>query len=112
MALTETVAEVAFAVDDRFHGKGIGTLLLERLALYANEAGFLAFHASVLADNLAMRDVFRDSGFAIRSTSSHGVVELHLDLSPSSEGVASAEHRRQSATAQSIRPLLDPDRSR
>ena len=108
VALTETAAEVAFAVDDRFQGKGISTLLLERLAVYAAEAGFLAFHASVLADNVAMRDVFRDSGFAMRSTSSQGVIELRLDLSLSIEGVASAEHRRQRAAAESIRPLLEP----
>src|SRR3954464_15483041 len=108
VALTGSAAEVAFAVDDRFQGKGIGTLLLERLAVYAAEAGFLAFHASVLADNVAMRDVFRDSGFAMRSTTSQGVIELRLDLSPSVEGVASAEHRRQRAAAESIRPLLEP----
>lgn len=108
MGLTNTAAEVAFAVDDRFHGKGISTLLLERLAVHAAEAGFLAFHASMLADNVAMRDVFRDSGFEIRSTSGQGVVELRLSLSPSVEGVTSAERRRQRATAESIRPLLEP----
>ena len=29
------MAEVALAVDDAFHGKGLGSLLLERLALLA-----------------------------------------------------------------------------
>jgi acetate---CoA ligase (ADP-forming) len=76
LALTESAAEVAFAVDDSFQGKGIGTLLLERLAAHAGEAGFLTFHASMLADNIAMRDVFRDSGFEIRSTTGAGIVEL------------------------------------
>jgi acetyl coenzyme A synthetase (ADP forming)-like protein len=108
VALTATAAEVAFAVDDRFHGKGISTLLLERLAVHAAESGFLAFHASVLADNAAMRDVFRDSGFEIRSTSGQGVIELRLNLSPSAQGIVSAEQRRQRATAESIRPLLEP----
>ncbi|MBI2230270.1 MAG: GNAT family N-acetyltransferase, partial [Deltaproteobacteria bacterium] len=31
----ETTAEIALTVDDAFQGKGIGTLLLERLALLA-----------------------------------------------------------------------------
>ena len=31
-AIGPHIAEVAFAVDDRFHGKGLGTTLLERLA--------------------------------------------------------------------------------
>lgn len=108
LALTETAAEVAFAVDDHFHGKGIATLLLERLAAYAAEAGFLTFHASILADNIAMRDVFRDSGFEIRSTAGAGVIELQLTLCPSADGVAAAERRRQRACAESIRPLLEP----
>ena len=34
--ITDTSAEAAFAVGDQFHGKGIATLLLERLAVYAS----------------------------------------------------------------------------
>lgn len=109
LALTDVAAEVAFAVDDRFQGKGISTLLLERLAAHAASQGFLRFHASMLADNVAMREVFHDSGFEIRSSSGAGVVELQLSLSPSAEGVAAAERRRQRATAESIRPLLVPE---
>src|SRR4030095_2996940 len=37
---SDKVAEVAFAVEDRFQGKGIGSDLLERLALLAAKAGF------------------------------------------------------------------------
>src|SRR5262245_13596516 len=35
LAKSDKTAEVAFAVDDALHGKGLGTLLLERLALLA-----------------------------------------------------------------------------
>jgi acetyl coenzyme A synthetase (ADP forming)-like protein len=108
LRLTQTAAEVAFAVDDRLQGKGIGTLLLERLAVHAASAGFRTFQASMLADNARMREVFRDSGFEIRSNLGNGIVELQLTLRPSIDGVASAEQRRQHATAESIRPLLAP----
>ena len=67
IALTHTTAEVAFAVDDRYQGKGIGTSLLDRLAALARRHGFHRFQATTLADNLAMLEVFRDSGFEIRS---------------------------------------------
>src|SRR6202162_3750482 len=40
VARDEASAEVAFAVDDEFQGKGLGGLLLERLALLAARAGF------------------------------------------------------------------------
>ena len=106
--LTETAAEVAFAVDDRFQGKGIGTLLLERLAARAAAHGFERFHATTLTDNTAMREVFRDSGFEIRSRSASGAVEVQLSLTPSAEGVVSAERRRRQATVESLRPMMTP----
>jgi len=106
--LTDTAAEVAFAVDDRFQGRGIGTLLLERLAARAADHGFQRFHATTLVDNAAMREVFRDSGFEIRSRSAAGTVDVQLALTPSAEGVISAERRRRQATAASLRPMLAP----
>ena len=89
IAITNVAAEVAFAVDDRFHGKGLATLLLEQLAAFAAGRGFQSFHATTLGDNTAMLDVFRDSGFEIRARSKAGVVDLQLSISPSSESVAS-----------------------
>ena len=44
-----TSAEVAMVVDDAFQGKGIGTLLLERLALLAVANGFRRFWAVTMA---------------------------------------------------------------
>ena len=50
--------------------------------------GFRRFHATTLGDNVAMREVFRDSGFEIRSRSAAGTVDVQLSLTPSAEGVA------------------------
>src|SRR5689334_16884024 len=47
-------AEVAFAVDDHFQGKGLGTVLLEHLAALAAANGFTRFEAMTLSDNAAM----------------------------------------------------------
>jgi GNAT superfamily N-acetyltransferase len=63
----DATAEVAFAVDDRFHGKGLGTMLLERLAAIAGAHGFKRFEATTLTENAAMLEVFHESGFEIRS---------------------------------------------
>ena len=102
------VAEAAFAVDDRFHGKGLATELLERLAAIAAGHGFRRFEATTLADNHAMLDVFRDSGFELRSKSAAGCLEVVLTLTPSVDGVRSAEARHRRATAASLRPMLEP----
>ena len=55
-----------------------------------------------------MIEVFRDSGFEVRSKSARGVVDVTLTLTPSAEGVISAETRRRRATAASLRPMLEP----
>ena len=62
-ARDETTAEIAMAVADEFQGKGIGTLLLERLAVLAARNGFQRFWAVMQTQNQAMLEVFRRSGF-------------------------------------------------
>lgn len=56
----ETRAEVAVEVADRLHGKGLATILIERLAAVAEARGIRRFVAEVLPENRAMLDVFRD----------------------------------------------------
>lgn len=107
-AVTPAIAEVAFAVDDAFQGRGLGSALLERLAVHAARHGFDRFRASTFADNNAMLEVFRDSGFEIRSKTSAGVVDLQLSLAVSSDALRWAEERDRSATAASLEPLLRP----
>src|SRR5271155_5038638 len=63
--LDETHAEVAVEVADHCHGRGLGTILIERLAVIAEERGITHFMAEVLAENRGMLDVFRD-GFDAR----------------------------------------------
>jgi len=101
-------AEAAFAVGDAFQGKGLGTILLERLATMAAASGFRRFEAMVLPENNAMLEVFRDSGFEIRSKSELGAVTVLLSLSPTEESVAAADRRHALATTASMRPLLAP----
>jgi acetyl coenzyme A synthetase (ADP forming)-like protein len=108
LAINERLAEVAFAVDDRFQGRGLGSMLLERLAVIAARHGFERFQASTLTENTPMLEVFRDSGFEIRSKTSAGCVDLQLSLTPSMEGVRTAEERDRAATARSLRPMFAP----
>ena len=108
MAVNTMVAEVAFAVDDSLQGRGVSTVLLERLAVHASQHGFRRFQASTFADNHARLEVFRDSGFEIRSKTDAGVVDLQLSLTLSPEGKRSSEQRDRSATAASLAPMLKP----
>lgn len=87
------IAEAAFAVDDAHQGRGLGTILLEQLAAMAAANGFAAFEAIVLPDNSAMLEVFRDSGFAIHSTSERGAVTVRFPLGPTAASLAAAARR-------------------
>jgi acetate---CoA ligase (ADP-forming) len=107
--IDDAVAEVAFAVDDNFGHLGIATGLLERLAALGSDAGFTRFRATTLAENTAMLQVFRDSGFMIKSKLDGSCVEVELALTPSARSVAAIEQREHLATAASIRPLLHPE---
>lgn len=108
IAVNPNAAEVAFAVDEAFQGRGLGTSLLERLAVLASRHGFSRFRASTFADNHAMLEVFRDSGFEIRSKTTAGVVDLQLSLSVSPDALRFAEERDRAATAASLAPMLRP----
>ncbi|MGH7251283.1 MAG: GNAT family N-acetyltransferase [Nitrospiraceae bacterium] len=104
----EQTAEVAMAVDDAFHGKGLGTLLLERLALLAIRHGFTRLWAVTHADNLAMREVFRESGYDVRETFAGGDLEVELCVIPTETSVTRSEVRDRIATTASLRPLFQP----
>jgi acetyl coenzyme A synthetase (ADP forming)-like protein len=101
-------AEVAMAVDDDFHGKGLGTLLLERLALQAIHHGFTHLWAVTHTDNLAMREVFRESGFTAHEAYEGDDMEVELSLIPTSLTVTQAEMRERLATTASLRPFFYP----
>ncbi len=58
--LDATRAEVAVEVADHLHGRGLATILIERLAEVAETRGITRFVAEVLCENRAMLDVFRE----------------------------------------------------
>ena len=108
------VAEVAFAVPDDVHGRGIASLLLEHLVWQARQRDLRAFIAETLAENSAMLRVFADAGLPAKRRISAGVVELTFPLPDRDdnyrlgnylETVASRESR---ADVASLRPLLRP----
>ncbi|HSU88487.1 MAG TPA: GNAT family N-acetyltransferase, partial [Terriglobia bacterium] len=103
-----TSAEVAMAVEDSFQGKGLGTLLLERLALLAVRAGFTRFWAITQSDNRGMIDVFRHSGFPVAERFDRGYLELDFSVLPTESSVALSETRDRVFTSASLQPFFRP----
>lgn len=104
----ETTAEVAFAVHDQFHGKGLGTLLLERMALLAVSNGFVRLWAVTSVENQPMLNIFRNSGFECRTKMDGQYVEVDLSVIHNAASVARAETRDRVWTTASIRPFFQP----
>lgn len=55
----DDTAEVAFAVADAWQARGVGTLLVERLAADARAAGIRRFTADIAPDNLPSHALLR-----------------------------------------------------
>jgi acetyl coenzyme A synthetase (ADP forming)-like protein len=109
LARDAKTAEVALVVADGFREKGLGTILLERLALVAVQNGFARFWALTTADNVPMFDVFRASGFVVREQPEGGNLEVDLSLLPTEQSVARSESRDRVATVASLLPLFRPN---
>jgi GNAT superfamily N-acetyltransferase len=75
-------AEVAFVVEDGYQHQGIGTLLADELARAARVQGIRTFVAETLAENVAMIEVFRGTGFPVESHFEEGVVKIAFPIEP------------------------------
>jgi GNAT superfamily N-acetyltransferase len=74
-------AEVAFVVADSWQGRGLGPVLLSRLAERAGQLGVARFVAETLHDNRRMLSVFRHAGYPITERLEDGVVDVTIELS-------------------------------
>jgi acetyl coenzyme A synthetase (ADP forming)-like protein len=104
-------AEVALLVDESLHGRGLGTALLERLALIANARGIEQFTATVRRDNHRMLQVFRDSGFDLTIEDAPDFpqeVRVRLALEHTAASVTRFDERDRLATVASLLPFFHP----
>lgn len=73
-------AEVAFIVEEDYHGQGMAALLLKHLAAIGRHKGVSSFTAEVLAQNSAMLKVFRRSGLPMRQENEQDIVHVTMSL--------------------------------
>jgi acyl-CoA synthetase (NDP forming)/GNAT superfamily N-acetyltransferase len=107
-------AEIAFAVADTMHQRGIATLLLEHLVSLARSRQVETFVAETLTENIGMLRVFSDAGLPVTPKREDGVVSLTMPLPPDEAGLRldayldTVAAREQSANVASLRPVLQP----
>jgi acetyl coenzyme A synthetase (ADP forming)-like protein len=107
--LTEPgVAELAVAVSDAEHGRGIGMRLVERLAEGAREEGIRRLLAIVLAENGPMLRLLDDLGFTARRRVRGSEIEVLVELGQDTAFVEARDARDHAGTVASLRPLFEP----
>jgi RimJ/RimL family protein N-acetyltransferase len=94
-------AEVAVAVADDWHGRGVATELLRRLTERAREEGIARFTATCLADNHDVLDLFDQVGSTRVMSSESGLVEARIEL-PAGDERSLTEALRAAATRRLI----------
>ena len=105
-------AEVAFAVADHMHHKGIATLLLEHLISLARSRQITTFTAKTLTENTAMLKVFADAGLPVQRHFADEVFELTFPLPRDEDGTAlntylsAVAERESSADVASLRHIF------
>ncbi len=73
-------AEIAFTIEEDYHGQGIASSILRHLIHIAREKGVLQFEADVLPQNKAMLAVFARCGLPMKKTLEEGTVHVSLSL--------------------------------
>lgn len=102
------LAEIALAVSDAWHHRGVGTLLLEHLVSAARQDDISAFTADALAENHEMLKVFADLGLRTARRFDGPEVHCTVQLAADNDYLVVVEERGRAADVASLLPLLRP----
>ncbi|MFA3872608.1 GNAT family N-acetyltransferase [Streptomyces sp. MMCC 100] len=101
-------AELAVAVADGLHHRGVGTLLVEHLVSAARADGITGFTADALSENHEVLRLFADLGLAATRRFDGPEVHCVIDLHEDETYLTASEARGRAADVASLEPLLKP----
>jgi len=85
--------EFAVVVGDPWHGKGIGSSLLEKCLAIAERRGFQQVHGIVLRENQSMLALGKKLGFQVKPRPNAKEVELVIPFAPVERGIFRASQQ-------------------
>lgn len=85
------VAEAAVAVIDDMQRKGLGRILLRRLAVAARERGVERFYCEVLENNLPVQGILSELSLEPTRRAEDGVLSVEIDLSDLPDSLVAPE---------------------
>jgi RimJ/RimL family protein N-acetyltransferase len=87
-------AEIAFTIEEDYHGQGIASRILKNLIAIGREKGVLQFEAEVLRENRAMLAVLARCGLPLEQSYEDGVYHATLLLTPDAPSTTSSASPR------------------
>ncbi|GAA4562827.1 bifunctional acetate--CoA ligase family protein/GNAT family N-acetyltransferase [Planotetraspora kaengkrachanensis] len=99
-------ADLGVLLDDAAHGNGLGTVLLEHLALNAAENGVKELVADVLAENRPIIQVIEDAGLDVRRRHTDGWEEFRISTGTTAELLTAIDARAHEAERNSMTGLF------
>ena len=75
-----SAAEIAFVVEEDYHGQGLASILFKHLLLIAREQGISRFEADVLHANKKMLRVFERTGLPLVTKASSDSIHITMFL--------------------------------
>ena len=105
---SERHAEPSVIIANEYQERGLGTLLLERLAEAASRSGVTVFEALVEPENLRMISVFQDLGFKTSLKAEPGLVRITFPTSYRPEVLEAFDRREGIAAAKAVERFLRP----
>ncbi len=103
-----STAEIAFVIEDEYQEKGIGTKLIEWLAIVARKNEIDTFEALVLRENTQMLSVFQGYGFHMKREVIGDVYHITFPLTKTPEVIKKKEERALTATINSLKHIIQP----
>jgi acetate---CoA ligase (ADP-forming) len=102
------IAEISIVVLNYYQQKGIGTKLIEWLAIAARKQGIEFFETQVLTNNTALLSVFQSYGFLMEQRQENDVYYIKFPLTRTPQVEEKKYERTAIATNKSLQYILKP----
>ncbi|MBI3647209.1 MAG: GNAT family N-acetyltransferase [Actinobacteria bacterium] len=101
-------AEMSVSVADAYQGRGLGSILVGRIAELGERDGIGTLVATVLPENHRMIEVFREGGFSPVIRAVPGSVEISFPTTLTDDAARLFEERTDEAARNAVRAILSP----
>lgn len=101
-------AEMGVVVDDKYQGKGLGTILIGMITEAAYKDGVDIMEAFVLPDNTQMISVLKSLGFPYKFEIEPGYIKITYPTSLTPEAIEAFDKRDSIAARESLKYFLEP----